>query len=82
LQGEEFKADLKALFDHDQQEFEKPDGWQDKKMSDSPLLTEFHEVWKNLQALYLRELPDLSYQEIPSAEEIEDSLITILSAIK
>ena len=82
LQGEDFKADLKALFYHDQQEFEKPDGWQDKTMSDSPLLTDFHEVWKNLKSLYLRELPDLAYQEIPSAEEIEDSLITILSAIK
>ncbi len=39
-------------------------------------------VWNNLQSLYLRELPDLAYQEIPSTEEIEDSLITILSTIK
>ena len=82
LQSEDFKADLKALFDHDQQEFKKPDGWQDKKMVDSPLLTDFHAVWNNLKSLYLRELPDLAYQEIPSAEEIEDSLITILSIIK
>jgi arginine decarboxylase-like protein len=55
---------------------------QDKKMVDSPLLTDFHAVWNNLKSLYLRELPDLAYQEIPSAEEIEDSLITILSIIK
>lgn len=82
LQSEDFKADLKALFDHDQQEFEKPDGWQGKTMGDSPLLTEFHEVWNNLKSLYLRELPDLAYKEIPTAEEIEDSLITILSTIK
>jgi len=82
LQSENFKADLQALFDHDQQEFEKPDGWQGKTMGDSPLLTDFHEVWKNLQSLYLRELPDLAYQEIPSATEIEESLITILSTIK
>ena len=82
LQSEDFKADLKALFDHDQQEFEKPDGWQGKTMADSPLLTNFHEVWNNLESLYLRELPDLAYQEIPSAEEIENSLITILSTIK
>ena len=82
LQSEDFKADLKALFDHDQQEFEKPDGWQGKTMGDSPLLTDFHEVWNNLQSLYLRELPDLAYQEIPSTTEIEDSLITILSTIQ
>lgn len=82
LQSEDFKADLKELFDHDQQEFEEPDGWQGKTMSDSPLLIDFHEIWNNLQSLYLRELPDLAYQEIPSATEIEDSLITILSTIK
>ena len=81
-QSEDFKADLKALFDHDQQEFENPDGWQGKTMGDSPLLTDFHTMWNNLQSLYLRELPDLAYQEIPSAEAIEDSLITILSTIK
>lgn len=82
LQSEDFKTDLKALFDHDQQEFEKPDGWQGKTMGDSPLLTDFHAVWMNLQSLYLRELPDLAYQEIPSAEQIEESIITILSTVK
>ena len=82
LQSEDFKADLKALFEHNQQEFEKTIGWQGKTMSDSPLLTDFYTVWKDLKSLYLRELPDLAYQEIPSAEEIEDSLITILSTIK
>ena len=81
LQCEEFKTDLKALFNHDQQEFEKPEGWQCKTMNESPLLTDFHEVWNNLQSLYLRELPDLAYQEIPSAKEIEDSIITIFSTI-
>ena len=82
LQSEDFKTDLKALFGHDQQEFEKPDGWQGKTMGDSPLLTDFHAVWMNLQSLYLRELPDLAYQEIPSAEQIEESIITILSTVK
>jgi len=82
LQGEDFRADLKALFDHDQQEFEKPDGWQGKPMHESPLLTDFHEVWKKLHPLYLRDLPDLAYQEIPLATEIEDSIITILSTIQ
>jgi hypothetical protein len=50
-----------------------------KIIGDSPLLTNFHEVWKELQSLYMHELPDLAYQEIPSAEEIGKSLLTILS---
>lgn len=81
LLSEEFKADLRALFDHDQQKFKKPDGWQGKTMKESPLLSNSNGVWNNLKAIYLQELPDLAYRDIPSAEEIEDSLITILSCI-
>ena len=82
LHSEAFSEDLKSLFEHDQQEFDKPVGWQNKTMADSSLFTNFHDVWKELQPLYLRELPDLAYEEIPSAEEIEKSLMTILSIIK
>lgn len=82
LQSDAFFSDLKLSFEHDQKEFDKPEGWQNKNIGDSPLLTNFHEVWKELQSLYMHELPDLAYQEIPSAGEIEKSLLTILSTIK
>lgn len=79
LQSAAFQADFKSLFEHDQKEFDKPYGWQNKKFVDSLLLTSFHDVWKELQPLYLRELPDLAYKKIPTAAEIEQSLLTILS---
>ena len=83
LLSEEFKTDLRVLFDHDQQKFEKPDGWKGKTMANSPLLTDFCEIWeKNLQFLYLRELPDLAYQEIPTTTAIEENISTILSVVK
>lgn len=82
LQSEDFPADLKSLFEHDQKEFDKPDGWQGKEINVSPLLTNFHEIWEKLQPLYLRELPDLAYRDIPSAVEIENSILTLLSFIK
>lgn len=74
---------MRVLFDHDQQKFEKPDGWKGKTMANSPLLTDFCEIWeKNLQFLYLRELPDLAYQEIPTTTAIEENISTILSVVK
>lgn len=82
LQSEAFPADLKSLLEHDQKEFSKPDGWQGRTIKDSPLLTEFHEVWEKLQSLYMRELPDLAYKEIPSTTDIEDSLANILTILK
>ena len=82
LQSEAFTADLKLLFEHDQKEFSKPDGWQGRTIKDSPLLTEFHEVWEKLQSLYMRELPDLAYKEIPSTTDIEESLTNILVTLK
>ena len=82
LRNEAFSADLKSLFEHDQKEFSKPDGWQGRTIKDSPLFTEFHEVWEKLQPLYMRELPDLAYKEIPTATDIEDSLKNILVTLK
>lgn len=82
IHSEIFHSDLECLFKHDQQEFKNPNGWQDRTMQDSPLLTDFHIIWVELQSLYLRELPDLAYQQIPSVEEIESSIKSILTLIK
>lgn len=74
LQSDAFKEDFALLFQHDQQSFEKPEGWQGKTISDSPLITDLHAVWTTLQNVYLRELPDLAYREIPSIDQIERSV--------
>lgn len=81
LQSNAFKEDLSSLFIHDQQSFDKPEGWQSKSYSDSPLMSDFHSIWSALQDVYLRELPDLAYQEIASTKEIEASVREILKMI-
>ena len=81
LQSNEFRKDLSSLFMHDQHCFDKPDGWQNKSYLDSPLISDFHSIWSTLQDVYLRELPDLAYQEIASTQEIEDSVSKILKMI-
>lgn len=79
LQSETFRQDFQSLLEHDRQSFAKPDGWQQRPLEASPLIADFHTTWQQLQPTYLRELPDLAYRDIPTVEEIEQSLIQLLS---
>lgn len=79
LQSSAFKTDFHQLLEHDRQSFVKPDGWKTRPLQDSPLIKDLHATWKLLQSTYLRELPDLSYREIPSVEDIESSIQTLLA---
>ncbi len=81
LKSDDFTADFVSLLMQDQQRFDKPEGWQNKTVTDSPIVKDLHSVWKALESVYLRELPDLAYQEIPSVYSIEDSIAELLSYI-
>ena len=73
LESAEFKTDFKALISSDQARFKEPEGWCDKKVSDSPLISSFDIVWSELQDTYSKELPELAYQTIPSPESVAES---------
>ncbi len=79
LKSEAFKSDFSNLFAQDQQRFDKPKGWQNKSIMDSPIITDFHSVWTALGSVYARELPDLAYKEIPTIESIENSMKQLFS---
>ena len=79
LHSESFKTDFSQLLAHDRQSFSKPKGWQTRPLLESPLFSNLDTIWKQLQPTYLRELPDLAYREIPSADEIENCFQTLLS---
>lgn len=70
LESAEFKTDFKALLSSDQARFKEPEGWCNKKVSDSPLVSSFDKVWSELQETYSKELPELAYQTIPSPESV------------
>lgn len=73
LESTEFKTDFKALLSSDQAQFKEPEGWCDKKVSDSPLISSFDIVWSELKETYSKELPELAYQAIPSPESVAKS---------
>lgn len=81
LHSETFRIDFQQLLEHDRKSFSKPDGWQSRALEDSPLITDLHTTWIQLQSTYLRELPDLAYREIPSVDDIEHSIQLLLSCL-
>ncbi|EOA58517.1 hypothetical protein HMPREF1214_02089 [Bacteroides sp. HPS0048] len=81
LASDSFQSDFKSLLAYDRQSFDKPEGWQDRPVKDSPLVHDFHAVWNSLKQTYLSELPDLAYQNIPDANAIEVSITKYLTVI-
>lgn len=81
LATDAFREDFASLLEHDRQQFAKPDGWQNRTLSESPLLTNLPDIWHALQPTYLHELPELAYRDIPSSDAIEASMKTILECI-
>lgn len=81
LESTEFKEDFDVLLSHDRKLFAKPDGWQTKDLSDSPLITNLSDTWEALQETYNKEMPGLAYKSIPTVGQIQASIRTILGII-
>lgn len=78
----EFIENFTSLIEHDRVMFAKPDRWQTRSISDSPLLKDFDAVWRTLSQRYSLELPSLAYSTIPVPEEIAESMKYVLGIIK
>ena len=81
INSSDFQKDISELLIHDQQEFDKPTGWQTKTMKDSPLLKEFPTLWTGLRSTYQLELTPLAFSEIPDEKLIEKSFIELMNKI-
>lgn len=76
-----FTDDFASLLDHDRQSFDKPEGWQIRRLEDSPLMTDLPQVWNDLRNVYLSELPDLAYRPVPEPAVIEDSIRKLMDVL-
>jgi hypothetical protein len=79
IQSADFQKDLSELLIHDQQEFDKPTGWQTKKINDSPLVKDFPTLWVGLRSTYQNELMPLAFSEIPDEKEVEKTFGRIMN---
>lgn len=82
VRSDKFKVDLKDLVDHDKLAFDEPDGWKEKDINDSPLITSFNKIWDNVKSTYTKEFTALSYDKIPDEEEVRKSFDKIVEIIK
>ena len=83
LHSKEFRNNFTELLNHDQDLFDNPSGWRNKSITDSPLITDFENLWSELKKRYENELPPLAYSlSIPKVDEIEVSMYTIFDEIK
>ncbi|MCH5346942.1 MAG: nucleotidyl transferase AbiEii/AbiGii toxin family protein [Muribaculaceae bacterium] len=83
LFSQECKNIFIELIEHDRNLFDKPEGWREKSLSASPLLTNFQETWERLRKRYKDELPFLTFSsDIPDAKDIEKSLVEIMDFVK
>lgn len=77
-----FKDDFTSLLEHDRLQFAKPDGWQTRDLSESPLLTSLHDTWLQLAPKYTSELPSLAYREVPLVADIETSIAQLINLLQ
>jgi predicted nucleotidyltransferase component of viral defense system len=81
MHSNDFYKDFSELFAHDQSEFDTPDGWRAKSISESPLITDFPSIWKNIISQYMLQLGKLAYINIPEEGLIEEANLSIFSLI-
>lgn len=82
LNGEDFKQNFCSLLNHDRELFAKPNGWQTKLISESPLIYDFASTWSKLSEKYQQELPPLAYSSIPFVVEIESIMKNLFERVK
>lgn len=73
LQSEELSREFNDLLSSDKARFKEPNGWSEKTLTESPLISAFDGVWEELSETYSKEMPELAYQSIPSPEFVATS---------
>ena len=65
-----FKKQFDAILQHDRIMFDEPQRWQSKLVAQSPLITDFESIWKQLKDKYQIELAALAYRPIPNEQDV------------
>ncbi|MCP4551108.1 MAG: nucleotidyl transferase AbiEii/AbiGii toxin family protein [Bacteroidetes bacterium] len=81
LRTEQFKSDFNSILEHDRKAFDEPTGWNKKAVTETPLLTNFDELWNTLKLVYSKELSMLAYAKIPEEKEIAKNFKQLIPKI-
>jgi predicted nucleotidyltransferase component of viral defense system len=81
IESDSFKEKFNTILNHDRTVFEEPNGWKNKLVAESPLVTDFERIWKQLKGKYQTELSALAYRPIPDEEVIAKSFRALIKRI-
>jgi predicted nucleotidyltransferase component of viral defense system len=70
VESHRFKKEFEKILNHDKELFDVPAGWALKDIKDSPLITDFDNLWRQLKDIYTRELSALAYTPIPDEAQV------------
>ena len=77
-----FKKQFDTILQHDKKMFEEPNGWQNKSVAESPLITDFPNIWKQINGKYQTELTALAYRPVPDEKNISDVFMKLTKRIR
>ena len=77
-----FKQQFDVILQHDKVIFEEPKGWQKKLLSESALVNDFENIWKQIKDKYQTELSALAYRPIPSEAVVAKHFSELINLIK
>lgn len=69
------------MFEHDQKSFKEPLGWSEKTLKESPLVRDINAVWSDIKDTYTKEMPELAYKEVPSENDVLETISEIIKLL-
>lgn len=82
IKSTDFEKRFHEILEHDKELFDEPENWQSKQLTDSPLISDFQNIWQKLKETYKTELSALAFSEIPDEKEVSKSFEGLLKMIQ
>jgi predicted nucleotidyltransferase component of viral defense system len=80
--SDSFKKQFDTILEHDREMFDEPKDWQTKSISESPLVTNFSTLWKQIKEKYQTELSAFAYRPIPDENDVAKCFSELIKRIE
>lgn len=82
VNSKQFVNALKEVIEHDRKQFDEPDGWNKRKIQESPLIKDFDTMWSKLNYVYTSELSTLAFVKIPDEKDVVAKFRELITIVK
>jgi predicted nucleotidyltransferase component of viral defense system len=82
IASDDFKKRFDEILKHDREFFDEPEGWNTKSVAESPLISDFENIWDQLKETYKTELSALAFAEIPDERKAAGYFKTLMKMIQ